>query len=1524
MRARRTTVALTKNARNRWMRTFAPGLWVCLAVVAFDAAGGVCVFAGSPPPSNLSIDRGLQQPLATARSLIERGQFAEAIRALQPVLSDPQNTLVFLDGRYIDAKIAANRLIGSLPSEARTAYERDFGVLARHELERALATGRVNQILAVAAAYRHTEAGCQALAAAVGLFFDSGQFIEAAAAARELLETPEAVQASAAVARLVTARIRLGQAAAAQQWIEYRRDLLSHHDIEIQGRKHRLDEWLLECIQSHKAGARPGGARVNGGHSQMVDLGSFERPSVRTLWSKRFEGSRVAASLAQELIVRRVESGIPPVFHPVPLIVDQTLIVRRNDELAAYDLRDGKLLWCDDVSPPGSSSLESETLADRAFCGGPQCALSTDGERVFTVVEDSLTFVNPGFMRRGRRMLVDVPAKNSLAAYDLHSGKRLWQLTEIQPLVPPPATEQADHDVDFLGPPLSCGGTLYVLGRTNEGANLLALNPADGTVRWGKSLAGFSGFETDSTSIFGPACVPIERDGLLICPTPEGILIAFDLATRTCRWAYRAQPTEEPMRLPARWGRRFPVGEARWLTGWRENLVRMDEERCLFVSPRSTAIHALAIDTGKLIWTQPVAKGLFLGPIFGDRLLAISQYRALAFDAANGSLLWSSAIGLPSGRGFLSGERYLLPQSEGGLAAIDVHRGVVDFPVSRQGIVLGNLVPVSNAARGAAVSQSNDQLALLASLDRLRIQAAESLRRNSADIDARRNAGQLDGEAGYLDNAERLYGELLAADAPNKSSGTPVSRLQIARKVSPPEQEPIEPALIEKSQPNLLDREDQNQEPHSNADRRALFDVLIADLERNPKRCFRRLPQLLRTAAGDDERAIALRTAGATMAGQGERMVALDAFLELARLELPAQIESDRGPRRVVAFDRQLEADLQDLLSNCSPLERQQASARIQRVLELAIVEGDVSLFGRIFQRLRRVGLDRAFRRKIEAAMRPDSAFSHIQLDLWDATTRNDPRRAAEAWRDLAELSLSHGNRRQAALCYRRLVADYRETKFDDGLRPADLVNAAKADRPLSREIEDAVIDPWPAALPDAIPESDSGSSTQFCHLPMEIMPGSLCERLDVALDVQGETLRFQGNGQPTYWDLRLPAESSQFRRYLPLHHAWSLGPFVIVQVGVELFGVAPMDEGGEPVPTLLWHADLLGLPSAGSDLDVRFIPGALAPGGERILVTDRLGRPVARVGPVRPGFVCYQDRGSLIALDPLTGRRLWRRTDVPTADMTSGDDSRILLLDRRSKRLQALRALDGKTLAEETVATASNFRWLEGMDAVTQIPQSNRLQFARISLLNGEAIWTRSFPAETQFVRMDGHRFLAAESEGTFHVVDADRGSIVATNRISQVKHCVQVHVTNDESRFYVAFSGTLAEARNFRANGQRDDSRNPSVSGALCAIDRRSGQMLWCRPFLDGAFGLDQSRAAPILVFAYRQLRRPATDDDENGMGWPILHCMDKRTGRDVFKDRFGSVQPVARAFAETELGRHEVIVRWPDSSIRFRYAR
>ena len=95
-------------------------------------------------------------------------------------------------------------------------------------------------------------------------------------------------------------------------------------------------------------------------------------------------------------------------------------------------------------------------------------------------------------------------------------------------------------------------------------------------------------------------------------------------------------------------------------------------------------------------------------------------------------------------------------------------------------------------------------------------------------------------------------------------------------------------------------------------------------------------------------------------------------------------------------------------------------------------------------------------------------------------------------------------------------------------------------------------------------------------------------------------------------------------------------------------------------------------------------------------------------------------------------------KTDVPSADLSAGDDSLILLADRRSNGFNSSGARrESGCRANE--CDGVRLRWLEGVDAVSQVVQAGRTLLSRIDLLNNRAKWTLSFPAETQFVRMDG-----------------------------------------------------------------------------------------------------------------------------------------------------------------------------------------
>ena len=195
-------------------------------------------------------------------------------------------------------------------------------------------------------------------------------------------------------------------------------------------------------------------------------------------------------------------------------------------------------------------------------------------------------------------------------------------------------------------------------------------------------------------------------------------------------------------------------------------------------------------------------------------------------------------------------------------------------------------------------------------------------------------------------------------------------------------------------------------------------------------------------------------------------------------------------------------------------------------------------------------------------------------------------------------------------------------------------------------------------------------------------------------------------------------------------------------------------------------------------------------------------------------------------------------------------------------------------------------------------------------------------FPAETQFVRMDGRRYLAAESNGTYHVLDADGGTVIASQRLVEVKHCLQVHVTGDENRFYVAFSDTFGDARNFRANGQRDQSRNPLVSGGLVAwiatAGRRFGAARFSTPCL-----LLINRGWPRF-WSFRTGNRDAAQRTTTRTAWHGPFCIASTNGQAAMFSRTIWLPTDNPKLRGNELGRREVMVSRPDASVRFRYSR
>ena len=188
------------------------------------------------------------------------------------------------------------------------------------------------------------------------------------------------------------------------------------------------------------------------------------------------------------------------------------------------------------------ASMQGILAVGRAWDDSLFGTLSSDGRLVYSI-EDAWS--NGGSLRardvfNGRQMARPggSTAFNYLAARDIRSGKLKWSLGGPNDQFALPQAETF-----FLGPPLPLMGQLYVIGEVKGEIRLFVSIPIPEKKRdrvvWSQQLAVVEhGIQEDPLRrITGIS--PSYADGILVCPTSTGALVAVDLATRSLLWGYR-------------------------------------------------------------------------------------------------------------------------------------------------------------------------------------------------------------------------------------------------------------------------------------------------------------------------------------------------------------------------------------------------------------------------------------------------------------------------------------------------------------------------------------------------------------------------------------------------------------------------------------------------------------------------------------------------------------------------------------------------------------------------------------------------------------------------------------------------------------------------------------------------------------------------------------------------------------------------------------------------------------------------
>ena len=341
------------------------------------------------------------------------------------------------------------------------------------------------------------------------------------------------------------------------------------------------------------------------------------------------------------------------------------VVFRTHSGIVACDMAGGKMVgrtpikgsleWM--MTEGGENVLNQWTQAYTGAAGQPGQrpgilfenttigTLSTDGEYAYTV-EDLA--VPPPPMYRVQNMgipgggnpygwpqdLVNAINHSRLMAYDLTRGCHCWQTSDKKEPDPNDPNDPKGDLLDsyFLGPPLCINGKLYVLAEKQQELRLICLEnvKANGGVKpkidfvLPLGTARDSRLQMDSLRRVNAAHLSY-GEGVLVCPTNLGYVIAIDLLQNSLLWAYpyRDKADEEDngalgmggpgMGVMMRGGRLIggiggvpvmigPNGQqivqGPPQQGWRASAPIIQDGKVVFTAPDSKSIHCVRLKDG--------------------------------------------------------------------------------------------------------------------------------------------------------------------------------------------------------------------------------------------------------------------------------------------------------------------------------------------------------------------------------------------------------------------------------------------------------------------------------------------------------------------------------------------------------------------------------------------------------------------------------------------------------------------------------------------------------------------------------------------------------------------------------------------------------------------------------------------------------------------------------------------------------------------------------------------------------------
>jgi len=1397
--------------------------------------------------------RPLKIRLIRAREAIDEARYADAISLLGEILvanerpdDDSAGQDFFYDTEG-DAtarrsiKSLAELWIGELPKSARDLFELKYGGAARGLVERAVERRDFRLLNDVTRKYFHTRAGHEACMVLGRRHLDEGRPFASAMFFDRVRKSPAGGQFEPQASLLCAMSLQLaGMPERAEEVLRSFRDAQANREIAIGSDPVRLFNenesplaWLNEHFgdpnQLRQSAAIQWGMHRGGTDRNASSIGGM--PLVAHRWRTHVSFDPEDERILRDIRRQNEVQASPTIPTISPLAVGDTVLMRSARRLLAIDFTSGKRIWefpwDDTPDEQASAAMKSQVITkngsvrhtelhERVLQDSLYGQLAAQENLVFFVSElgyassDAMPFSSPlGIIRtidqngtKAFNQLMALNLKREGAIHWVVGGRQGWDEPELA-------------ESFFLGAPLPLNGRLYVLLEQRGEIQLAVLDADTGQLVWRQQLAHVEDRDiaTDPRRRLAGAS-PTYSNGVLICPTSAGAVVAIDLATRSLLWGRQYQTPSGSSSRVSRSRAALGSLSQRWL----DATVTAAHGKIVLTPVETDVLLCLDLLDGSRVWSAPRNDLIYVACVYDNMVIAVGSKNVNAFDIEAGKAIWTRPIDLggatPSGRGFRTKDRYFLPTSKRELLEIDLKKGSIASRVETQE-PLGNLI----AFKDGIISSGVEWVSSFHQIDPLKKSIDNRLKKDPLDTWALSRKSEV-----LLQEGKRL--EALAAlrktskIAPNdwRVRGLMVKTLLEALAHDFKDQKQIEAELRQ-----LID---------TTADRAALLRLLANGHE----------------AAGDHERAV-------------------DALVELA--ELPQSYLSQLSikdesldvisPIHRVQRERWIQTRIETLLSTGGAAKRRldvQLPPRLTtaRSEGIASLKRFVSLFG---------PHETANTARLELAAHIAERGQHLaaELLLSEVLEKGTPDQVALTEGLLAKVIQMSERLADAAVQYRRVRDRYPDTIVADGLNGKEFFARALKDSSLAPYLAPQTA--WPRGRTDIASSEVSGQIIQSYHkvypFRMTSVDGPKFNGLRLELDQNRAIIRVSDNTGGQFQQVTLKERPRLFTNTSITLQGRTFGHLAVVSVGPNIYAVdalsAPTELGG-PV---MWTQNL-AFPLGQANRSRSTISAMASTNAWRVkrgFAVDQNKNQVGVIGPITASGVTFMRLRELVCVDPISGETVWSRTNCPAGAELTGDGRHIVLLTPNSNVAHIFDARDGKSLGTRSAPSRAyrlamqgpNVLWWDDIPASDDKPPQKVLRLTNI--VEEKHLYERRFDGVSLGRVVDGEEFISVDESGQFEALSLRSGKVLVQSQIKADPKMRELLITRDENAYYVGVSVPASAPKEVYITSAPPAS--PPFYGRLYAISAKSGELLW-KDAADLAFFClpeEQPSDSPVLVF-------------------------------------------------------------------------